>query len=157
MDTLLNEMHLFSEMSAKKQRKTIKMFCKRNTIKCWWHKWNPTTIIDKKSKKTKCRSKGTRLLTTFFTRYVGRRSIKQILVFKYSQKSKKCLERMIWTNSMIEEKRQNNLLQIHRIIKNQLSKTILEIKVLWARLKNSSIQTPNLNLQMRINLRRSLK
>lgn len=82
-------------------------------------------IVDKKSKKTKCQSKEIRLLTTFFTQYVGRRSIKQILVFKYSQKSKRCLEKMMWTNNMIEEKRQNNLLQIHRIIKNQLSKTIL--------------------------------
>jgi hypothetical protein len=94
-------------------------------------------IVDKKSKKTKCQSKEKRFLTTYLTQNVGRRSIKQVLVFKYSQKNKKWLEKMMRTNNMIEEKRQNNILQIHRIIKNQLSKTIPEIKILSVRLKKS--------------------
>ena len=94
-------------------------------------------IVDKKSKKIKCQSKEKRLLTTYLTQNVGRRSIKQVLVFKYSQKNKKWLEKMMRTNNMIEEKRQNNILQIHRIIKNQLSKTIPEIKILSVRLKKS--------------------
>ena len=153
MDTLLIETLLSSKMSAKKQRKAIKMFSKRNTVKCWWHRWNQTMITDKKYRKIKRLSKGTQSLTTYLTQYVDRRSIKLILVFKYRHKSQK-VERLIQTNNMIKEKK---LLLIYRILSYRLHKIILEIRALSISLKNLPIQTQKMNHHMKVKLRQIKK